>query len=239
MKIGKLQIAITAAALAVASSECVAQLNVTIDTPNPSEDVYISINPVGSSQVPTQDGVDVIAGIYVETVNGVVTPGFCIDVAHDVYIGEVFNNYSYSSLANAAAPPAGPMTGTEAVDIEKLWAAYYTQAQGSALDAAALQVAIWETLGNGQPLGNGAPGYTVTDGNHSDSTTTAVFNQAQTYINSLSGLQAEADLGAIVSPTGQAYVVAVPEPTTMISGALLLLPFGASTLRIVRKNRKP
>lgn len=30
---------------------------------------------------------------------------------------------------------------------------------------------------------------------------------------------------------------AVPEPTTMIAGALLLLPFGASTLRFMRKNR--
>src|ERR1035441_4144653 len=29
----------------------------------------------------------------------------------------------------------------------------------------------------------------------------------------------------------------VPEPTTMIAGALLLLPFGASTLRILRKHR--
>jgi hypothetical protein len=29
----------------------------------------------------------------------------------------------------------------------------------------------------------------------------------------------------------------VPEPTTMIAGALLLLPFGASTIRIVRRNR--
>lgn len=29
----------------------------------------------------------------------------------------------------------------------------------------------------------------------------------------------------------------VPEPTTMIAGALLLLPFGASTLRFFRKNR--
>jgi hypothetical protein len=29
----------------------------------------------------------------------------------------------------------------------------------------------------------------------------------------------------------------VPEPTTMIAGALLLLPFGASTLRFVRRNR--
>jgi hypothetical protein len=32
-------------------------------------------------------------------------------------------------------------------------------------------------------------------------------------------------------------ILAVPEPTTMVAGALLLLPFGASTLRILRKNR--
>jgi hypothetical protein len=40
--------------------------------------------------------------------------------------------------------------------------------------------------------------------------------------------------GAAISDAGPAPV---PEPTTMISGALLLLPFGASTLRILRKNR--
>jgi choice-of-anchor C domain-containing protein len=32
-------------------------------------------------------------------------------------------------------------------------------------------------------------------------------------------------------------LVPVPEPATMIAGALLLLPFGASTFRILRKNR--
>ena len=32
-------------------------------------------------------------------------------------------------------------------------------------------------------------------------------------------------------------VSAVPEPTTMIAGALLLLPFGASTIRLLRKTR--
>lgn len=31
--------------------------------------------------------------------------------------------------------------------------------------------------------------------------------------------------------------IAVPEPTTLIAGALLLLPFGASTLRVLRKGR--
>jgi len=33
--------------------------------------------------------------------------------------------------------------------------------------------------------------------------------------------------------------VAVPEPTTIIAGALLLLPFGVSTLRALRKQRNP
>jgi hypothetical protein len=34
-----------------------------------------------------------------------------------------------------------------------------------------------------------------------------------------------------------AWVPVVPEPATIISGMLLLLPFGASTLRILRQNR--
>jgi hypothetical protein len=39
---------------------------------------------------------------------------------------------------------------------------------------------------------------------------------------------------------GSAFVgaLAVPEPSTIIAGALLLLPFGASTIRILRRNRK-
>jgi hypothetical protein len=34
------------------------------------------------------------------------------------------------------------------------------------------------------------------------------------------------------------YSTPIPEPTTLIAGALLLIPFGASTLRALRKNRK-
>jgi hypothetical protein len=36
---------------------------------------------------------------------------------------------------------------------------------------------------------------------------------------------------------GDIFLTVVPEPTTLIAGALLLLPFGASTLRILRKAR--
>ena len=32
-------------------------------------------------------------------------------------------------------------------------------------------------------------------------------------------------------------ITAVPEPTTIIAGALLLVPFGASTFRMLRRNR--
>jgi type VI secretion system secreted protein VgrG len=42
------------------------------------------------------------------------------------------------------------------------------------------------------------------------------------------------DGNVITVPTA---VTAVPEPTTLISGALLLLPFGASTLRILRRRQ--
>lgn len=49
------------------------------------------------------------------------------------------------------------------------------------------------------------------------------------------------DNGAAIIPASanidSITISSVPEPTTMIAGALLLLPLGASTLRILRKNR--
>jgi hypothetical protein len=44
-------------------------------------------------------------------------------------------------------------------------------------------------------------------------------------------------LGSSQAQTAFDKLSMVPEPTTMIAGALLLLPFGASTLRLLRKNR--
>ena len=58
--------------------------------------------------------------------------------------------------------------------------------------------------------------------------------------NSLSGMQTTGLGTGYPWPLpvfGAGTLTAVPEPTTMIAGALLLLPFGASTLRILRKNR--
>jgi hypothetical protein len=128
------------------------------------------------------------------------------------------------------------MGATPAIDIEKLWAAYYASAltDPSGVAAAALQVAIWEVEGDGQALGNGNPGYTVTE---SDGAGVSPLAAAMLGALNSGSLIAEAPLIGLVSPDGQSYVVAVPEPTTIISGVLMLLPFGASTLRILRKNR--
>jgi hypothetical protein len=228
----KMRLVLLAAALAGASSAS-SSLTVTIDSPNPSQVVNLVVSPAGGSLVPSFSG-GVYAGIYNETINGVFTPSFCIDVAHDVYVGEVFHDYSYATLPAAPDTPAGPMGAPTAIAIEKLWAKYFTaaQADNSGVTAAALQVAIWETEGGGQLLGNGDPGYTVTaNGNN------PVTAEVTTMLTSLPGLTVEADLVAIVSPDGQSYVVAVPEATTVIAGALLLLPLGASTVKILR-NRK-
>jgi len=72
-------------------------------------------------------------------------------------------------------------------------------------------------------------------------------------ILTLTGLPADFDINSIHNVTfqygtaltgtqigvaGYAGYAPVPEPTTMIAGALLLLPFGASTLRFLRRRAK-
>ena len=48
-------------------------------------------------------------------------------------------------------------------------------------------------------------------------------------------LYANSDRTGVSQPQ---LIQVVPEPTTLLAGAMLLLPFGVSTLRIVRRNRK-
>ena len=159
----------------------------------------------------------VYAGIYNQTINGVATPSFCIDVARSITAGQTYTDYNYTDLSLAPLPPAGPMGGSAAIDIEKLWAAYFPAATGNSQDAAALQVAIWlEVAANvGYPL-------SVNGNNLSD----PVYSEAAGMLNSLPNLTAQANLVGLVSPTGQNYVVpgtfvtVVPEPTTLALAGL-------------------
>jgi hypothetical protein len=156
------------------------------------------------------------AGIYNITVDGTSFNAFCIDLSR---VSGTSSDYSYSALDAAPLSPSGPMGVVIATDIEKLWAAHYTSALSSSLDAAALQVAIWNLV---------VPSATVSGNNQ-------VTSLATTWINDLPNLTATVNLIAVVSPTHQNYVI-VPEPATMITGALLLVPFGFSTLRMMRRR---
>jgi hypothetical protein len=212
----KLQLAILAVALAGASSAS-ASVTMTFDNVSPAE--AISLNGEG-----------VWAGIYNQTVNGVATPSFCIDVVHNIGVGPIYNDFNYESLASAPNSPAGPMGGTAATLIEGLWGTYYSAATTSASEAAALQVAIWRAVS----LGNNP---VTLNFNLGDGTTLAAYNTATAMLGNITSYADLEGLVGTIADDTQGFVVAVPEPTTMIAGALLLLPFGASTLRILRRNR--
>jgi len=72
----------------------------------------------------------------------------------------------------------------------------------------------------------------VADGNTLGSVDLTFQFSSPESLTYLSGLATPMDSGSY-----SGSIAAVPEPTTVIAGALLLLPFGASTLRILRRNR--
>jgi hypothetical protein len=204
MKTGKLQLAIMAAALAAASSAS-AQITLTLNNVSPEEDVYIS-----ASGAYNLASTDVQSGIYNLTVNNVATPSYCIDIATEQTENIQYTDYNYAALASAPISEAGPMNALGAADVEKLWAAYYTDSLTSQTVASALQVEIWNVVA----IGN--TDYSVSwSGLNTDTSDEIITMQ-----DALPGLTAEANLMALVSPSGQAYVVAVPEPTT--AGCFLL-----------------
>jgi hypothetical protein len=105
----------------------------------------------------------------------------------------------------------------------------YTDGGGRSASAGDLQNAIWSLLGEQSiTLLTGAA---LTDLQNSG------IAQAD-WTKAANGAYGVADM--TLDNPGQAQdqlVIVVPETSTVIAGALLLLPFGASTLRILRKNR--
>jgi hypothetical protein len=186
---------------------------------------------------------------------------FCIEYTEEFSPG---NTYDYKKNTGAVAGGPGafatdPNTGLPMDNISIGTAWLYSQFRAGTLanyftgtrqaNAGALQDAIWYLEGETTTLAfNGADG-------------TYYYNLAKLNAGSggLSDAQVMADsLGAYgvialnlfngpaatqVTKNGVTYnlnqdqLAIVPEPTTMIAGAFLLLPFGASTLRILRRNR--
>lgn len=182
---------------------------------------------------------------------------FCIEHPENLGFG---GRYDYTINTGAVRGGGGanatdPHTGL-AMDNISIGTAYlYSQFRSGALagyftgnryqHAGELQNAIWYLEGEITSLAyNGADG-------------TAFYNlaMANAGAGSLSVTEVAADSGGAYGvvalnlfngPYSQSFdgynlnqdvLAIVPEPTTMIAGALLLLPFGASAMRIVRKGR--
>jgi hypothetical protein len=170
-----------------------------------------------------------------------------------------WNSHNYTSLGFAAGSPgqnpaswstAG--TGDSGIqNAQYLWRVFSptiiasgTADQGAGL-ALAMYEALYESTGYGTTDTADAGKFYVTAG-----LSGAVLTAYNSYLGALNTASSAANVSANL---GNGYVLRstetgagqdliwsvspVPEPTTMIAGALLLLPVGASTLRILRKNR--
>lgn len=173
------------------------------------------------------------------------------------------HNYTASSFAagapgkNPAAWAAGTQGDAGIQNAQYLWRLYAPTiiASGTAAQGTGLVLAMYEALYDSTGYGT-----TTTSGNGKFWLTSplagSIFNSYTTYLGALNGVSSTANVAAnlgtgnilrsnengagqdlIWIPTATGPIVPVPEPATVIAGALLLLPFGASTIRILRKNR--
>jgi hypothetical protein len=175
---------------------------------------------------------------------------FCVEYNEEFYPGTSYGVAISSRAMYGSQPPTG-----DPISIGTAWlfsqfaggtlSGYdysYGSGRSSSTSAGALQQAIWWL--EAEP--NGARNSFI------DTAETALYGVGHTggiYDTDIL-TDANGAFGVVVLNLGDAgkvqdqlfiapelASVPVPEPTTVIAGALLLLPFGASTLRILRRNR--
>jgi hypothetical protein len=122
--------------------------------------------------------------------------------------------------------------------------------QLSAVQMSALQVAIWIALYDTESNGSinlSGPFQFIAGGTTDGS---AIQTDINTYLSGLTGNYSYS--GSLLQPDPlnstqgnsdgslpqELLIGCVPEPSTVLAGAMLLLPLGASTIRILRKSRK-
>jgi hypothetical protein len=160
---------------------------------------------------------------------------FCLNSGVDVQTPGTYN-YTISDSAIPGGP--GNVLAPDPISIGTAW--LYSQFRAGTLsgyaDTAAinsdLQAAIWWLEGEAQGVNN----YFVALAESAlalDNTTIKGDANGAYDVVALTLTDAQ---GNYVQPL-LGMVVPVPEPSTIVAGALLLLPFGVSTVRILRKNK--
>lgn len=166
------------------------------------QELQVNPNQVATISVPGFYTGGVYAGVNRLLVNGAPMDGFCIDPFHFSSTSPLL--YNVVPLNQAPKPP-GTMTSAQAAQICRLWAMCYS-ANMTALNAAGMQIAIWEIV-----AGN---------------TISIIGNDygASVMLTNLSAYTgAGADLVALTGP-GQDYVVPhAPSLTVPDAGSTLCL----------------
>jgi hypothetical protein len=161
---------------------------------------------------------------------------FCVSIVTTFSPGATYN-YDISPIIAANVPPTVPTYITYGT------AYIYNQFLNGNVNLVNNPSAVQSTIWYLQGLLNG---YTDPEnGNDLQGDISAILgnvplSQSQLIAPANGAFGVEAlNLYGAGQPPGQSQpqLIETPEPTTIISGALMLLPFGASTLRILRRNR--
>jgi len=254
MKNSKRAIQTLAFALAVGCSISAASASVTYQVNNgglESFNVAIDGNPINGA---------LAGGIQINKVSGDASmPSsyvtVCTDIEGTVYLGQqyTFNTPVTPFSGQSGLNPTwgdGSNDGSAAEAIQNaahLFCAYgnltSTGMSGTTTYMAALQLAVWAALYDTTVSGTvTGTRFTVSGG---DAVAIALASSWLLGLDGNYGLTGYLlypsqgrEVNADGEPPQELLIVppAVPEPTTIIAGALLLLPFGGSTLRILRKK---
>lgn len=152
---------------------------------------------------------------------------YCVDLFRNISVPGTWNTAGVTTTGDVNGSPVN-----NAGQVAWLLANYGTAGQSD--QAKALQAAIWHVIFNG------AGGHTVALDVSAPAAVTSDYNAMLSLLGSNTGNVGNylwlTPGGSDHTFQGLVTTTPVPEPTTMIAGALLLLPFGASAMRILRKK---
>lgn len=166
----------------------------------------------------------------------------CLDLKGSLLLGSSYSFYREQFEGQIGLNPNWgasypPVNGDEAyLAIQNAAHLYKTVSPGSAEQWAGLQLAVWSAIYN-TDSGGEVTGvrFSVTGGN------ATAIDYANGLIRDLNRGEVEY-AGYLLKPLNASAqellvgVTEVPEPSTMLAAALLLLPFGASAFRVLRKR---